>query len=301
VEGDTASAYAHTVVTFSEIKFKDLSAAGQVKIRLMANEHSRSTSYLWVDPKVGTYDLSQLILDGIRGNNIVGVSLAENEFLQLGFVVDLIDLDGFRVGAGICQGFSLQPPVKAWKDKQYAYTFRSSDGACELSVSLDGQPPVNLASGKLAQPQADIRIGPNIAALGDQFFAQVYNLGPAQPANNTILLASEWRCADSKNKNNNPGWKNNPMDYVVNPYLELGVGQWVRITTRDQSRLTGIRQDCLDTLKREGKIDKDAKYTDTELVKNIKLEMMVWIADLGDIQDPNLANNKTIAVPGPMQ
>jgi len=300
VEGDTTSAYANAVITFTEIKFNNLSSTPvQAKIRLSANEHSRTTPTIWV--KGGTFDLSQVELDGIFRNNVVGVSLAENEFLQLGFVVDQIDPDGFRVGAGICQGFSLQPPVKAWKDKLYSYTFRSLDGACELTIGLNGQPPVDLASGKLVKPQADIQLGPNIADLGNQFFAYIYNNGPDQPANNMILLKSEWQCADSKEKKFLLPWEGQTIDYIVNPYLELGVGQWVRIDTEEQSRLIGMRKSCLDILKREGQIDKNANYTNAELVKNIKLEMTVWIKDLRNIRDPNESNNETTAIPGPMQ
>jgi len=240
VEGETCSAFAGVNVKFQEIKISQPNNPIQAKVRVFANEYNRATPKVWI--RASSYDFSAIEMDRVKPNNIVGVPLADNELLQLGFVVSEITADGFEKTASVCQGFSLQPPVRMWKDKQGITSIRSADGVCEVTISSDASPNIGINIGKIVAPQADVALAEKkIAQLGENYCVYVNNNGPDALSNNYIDLDSAWLCADAKNQD--VVSDNNTRMFKASPYLSQGDnGQWVVIDSETRVRLNVVLQ-----------------------------------------------------------
>lgn len=302
VEGETSSVYAGVFVDFTDIKFNNLSNNPiEAKINLYANENARITPSVWI--RGASFDLSAFEMSGAKPNNNIVILLAENEKLQLGFVVSEITTDGFEKTGSVCQGFTILSPVRKWKDTMKSTTIRSPDGACEVTVGFEAKPDLGLKGGETVRPQADLALGPKIAQLGDNIYVHVLNIGPDALPNNMAALNSEWQCALSKQKTRVGGGL--PTLYRPSPYLSGFDGQWVRIESYDPVRVNQMRRKCYDILSKEDFFQEDPTApTDPPnkwLEQNVRLGIKAFIEQAIDYDDPNPSNNTVQGFPGPME
>jgi len=183
--GETQSSYGIAGIRFDSITFNGLPDNTAAQLQLFVNQHQRTSAAYLLDP--GSYALADWVIGSRRPNHALSLPLGEKEFLTIGFSVGEVDDQGVVSPASICRGAVILPPLSIWNQPDWSTTITSSDGTCQVAVSLDSQPPLPAPSGGIVLPQADIKFG-KIAHFGNQVFAYLINSGPDDLPNNSLIL-----------------------------------------------------------------------------------------------------------------